>query len=70
MVTDAYGRQDPEAFATGSDKLKSTGNNYYRSASPKNSKYYEKSLTFKSKASMKDLKCLNHEHSLEGKCEH
>jgi hypothetical protein len=46
-----------------SDKYISTGQNFYRSTSPKNTKYYEKSLSYKSKSKnkTKDLKCLNHD---------
>lgn len=39
------------------------GQHFYRSASPKNNKFYEKSLSFKSKNKnkIKDFKCLNHD---------
>lgn len=74
FVTNSNGKMDPEAYESqknrfGSDKMHST-NNFYRSTSPKNTKYYDKSLSFKSKSKTKDLKCLNHDHSVEGHCEH
>jgi len=42
----SHGRLDPEAYEShkrglfGSDKVNSTGNNFYRSTSPKNNKFY------------------------------
>lgn len=54
----------------GSEKFE-TNNNFYRSASPKmGANYYEKSLNFKNKNKVKDLKCLNHDHDNEEECIH
>ena len=74
MVTNSNGKLDPETYdrLKGTDKIHSTGQNFYRSSSPKNSKFYEKSLSFKSKSKNKlqNIKCLNHDHSLEEECDH
>lgn len=74
LFTNSHGKLDPETTdfnkrGFGSDKVNSTGNNFFRSASPKNNKYYEKSLSFKSKNKTKELKCLNHDHTFDEECQ-
>ncbi len=62
----SHGKLDPEtSLDINAKKLGSlTSQHFYRSSSPKHSKFYEKSLSFKSKSKNKpsNLKCINHEH--------
>lgn len=67
IPTQNQGRTDPGVFGGERKGLfgdKSDKPNFERMTSPKNSQFYERSLSFKTKSKnkVKDLKCLNHNH--------